>query len=81
MKVLVTGGSGFIGRDIIRQCRERGWETISFNTGGTADADTYVRASGLDFNLIRKAMMGCDYAFHLAATTSPLQFEGDSIST
>ena len=75
MKVLVTGGSGFIGRNIIRQCRDRGLETISFDTEVTVNADTYVKGSVLDFNILRKAMRGCDYVFHLAATTSPPQFE------
>ncbi|MCL4332751.1 MAG: NAD-dependent epimerase/dehydratase family protein [Candidatus Thermoplasmatota archaeon] len=75
MKVLVTGGSGFIGRNITRQCRERGWETVSFDTESEGDADNHVTGSVLDFDLLRKAMKGCDYAFHLAATTSPPQFE------
>ncbi len=75
MKVLVTGGSGFIGRNIIRQCKERGWETVSFDTESGGNADTNVTGSVLDFNLLRKAIMGCDYVFHLAATTSPPQFE------
>ena len=74
MKILVIGGSGFIGRNIIRQCRERGWKTVSFDTESEGDADTHVTGSVLDFDLLRKAMMGCDYAFYLAATTSPPQF-------
>ncbi|MGC8516223.1 MAG: NAD-dependent epimerase/dehydratase family protein [Thermoplasmata archaeon] len=32
MKVLITGGSGFIGRHIVRECRKRGWETVSFDS-------------------------------------------------
>ena len=75
MKVLVTGGSGFIGRNIIKQCKERGLETVSFDTEGNGDADIHFRGSVLDFTLLKKAMSGCDYAFHLAATTSPPQFE------
>ncbi|MEM0135670.1 MAG: NAD(P)-dependent oxidoreductase [Thermoplasmatales archaeon] len=75
MKALVTGGSGFIGRNIIMQCKERGMETVSFDTEGTRYADTHFMGSILDFNLLKKAMKGCDNVFHLAAITSPPQFE------
>lgn len=62
MKVLVTGGSGFIGRDIIRQCRDRKWKTISFDTGDRRDADTHIKGSVLDFDLLMKAMNGCNHS-------------------
>ena len=74
-KILVTGGLGFIGRNIIKQCKERGWETVSFNTNSGGDADTHVTGSVLDLNLLRKTMKGCHGVFHLATTTSPPQFE------
>lgn len=75
MRVLVTGGSGFIGKNIIKQCKEMEFETVTFDTKANLDADTHLMGSVLDFNLLNKSMNGCDYVFHLAATTSPPQFE------
>ncbi|MEM0135338.1 MAG: NAD-dependent epimerase/dehydratase family protein [Thermoplasmatales archaeon] len=68
-------GSGLIGRNIIIQCKERRMETVSFDTDGTADADTHFMGSILDFNLLKKAMKECDNVFQLAAIASPPQFE------
>ena len=76
MKVLITGGSGFIGRHIVMECRNRGWETVSFDTAKkNSDSDKHVTGTVLDFRLLKESMRGCDAAFHLAATTSPPQFE------
>ena len=76
MNVLVTGGSGFIGRNIVRTLKERG-ETV-----GTLDLSQ--KSPGSDYHFtcdvrnskkVEKALKGVDLVFHLAAVTSPPEFE------
>ena len=40
MKVLVTGGSGFLGRAIVQQLRERGTDVRTFQRGKYADLES-----------------------------------------
>ena len=76
MKALVTGGEGFIGRNIIDLCRSKGWETISLDIAeGESKADVKIIGSVLDLPLLRKITKDVDYVFHEAAMTSPPQFE------
>jgi UDP-glucose 4-epimerase len=76
MKALVTGGEGFIGRNIIDLCRSKGWETISLDIAeGESNADVKIIGSVLDLPLLRKITKDVDYVFHEAAMTSPPQFE------
>ena len=76
MKVLITGGSCFIGRHIVMWCRNRGLETVSFDTTKkNSDSDKHVTGTALDFRLLKESMQSCDAAFQFVATTSPPQFE------
>ncbi len=76
MNVLVTGGSGFIGRNIVKMLKEDG------NVVGTYDtreknsvADYHVMADVRNLKMLENACKGMDYVFHLAAVTSPPEFE------
>lgn len=80
IKALVTGGSGFIGRNIIKACRYKGWKTISLDTTGTSDADVSIKGSVENLELLRETTKGIDLVFHEAAVTSPPQFEEDGVS-
>jgi nucleoside-diphosphate-sugar epimerase len=68
---LVTGGEGFIGRNIISQLREAGGEAYSLDITGKPDFKVSITDRKKLDNIDKKF----DGIFHLAATTSPPQFE------
>ena len=70
---LVTGGEGFIGRNIISKIREMGGEAYSLDIVGRPDFKISI-TNRTKFNDINKKL---DSIFHLAAVTSPPQFETD----
>src|SRR3954468_11080461 len=71
MKAFVTGGTGFIGRHLVRKLRERGDDVVALVRNPS-------KASGLDAQLvegdlsndeaIRQGVAGCDAVFHVGAT-------------
>lgn len=69
MKVLVTGGSGFIGSHVVDKLREKGIEVRVFDMVMPTfrkDIEFY-QGSLLDFEAIRMAMSGIEAVLHLAA--------------
>jgi len=69
MKVLVTGGSGFIGSHVVDKLRDKGIEVRVFDMVVPAfqkDIELY-QGSLLDFEAVRMAMSGIEAVFHLAA--------------
>jgi len=71
MKVLVTGGGGFLGGAIVRMLRERGDEVRSFSRGvyPALTALGVEQVSGMleDADAVDAAARGCDLVFHVAA--------------
>lgn len=73
MKAFVTGGTGFIGRYLVRRLVERGYEVIGLarSDGGAAllqtDGAQVVRGDLNDLPALRAGMAGCDLVFHVAA--------------
>ena len=71
MKVLVTGGGGFLGGAIVRTLVARGDEVLSFSRGEypalAALGVTQVRGSVSDREAVRAAAKGCELVFHVAA--------------
>ena len=71
MKILVTGGGGFLGRALCRGLVQRGHEVLSFNRGLYPVLDTLgvrqVRGDLADRDAVVAAAQGCDAVFHNAA--------------
>jgi len=79
MKVLVTGADGFIGSHLVELLVKEGFEVRafvfynSFNSWGWLDQSEYrecieiVAGDIRDFNIVKKAVEGCSWVFHLAA--------------
>lgn len=71
MRALVTGGTGFLGRAIIRRLLERGDGVRSFSRGAHADLEMLgvecVRGDVADADAVSHAVEHCDVVFHAAA--------------
>jgi UDP-glucose 4-epimerase len=69
MKVLVTGGSGFIGSHVVDKLRDKGVGVRVFDMiiPTYRDDVEFCQGSLIDYDAVRMAMMGVDAVFHLAA--------------
>lgn len=76
MKILVTGGAGFIGRNIVKLLKEEGDIVSTLDmVGKNSVADRHIVSDVRNIRMVEKACKGMDYVFHLAAITSPPEFE------
>src|SRR5690349_20935679 len=71
MKILVTGGGGFLGQALCRGLVERGHEVASFNRGRSPALDALgvrqLRGDLADREAVMAAFAGFDAVFHNAA--------------
>jgi len=75
MKVLVTGGAGFIGSNLVKQLVKENYDVIVLDNllrgnkieKETFDKITFLNGDVRNFDLVLKASEGCDIIFHLAA--------------
>jgi UDP-glucose 4-epimerase len=77
MKILITGGAGFIGSHIVELYQGKADEIRvldNLRTGYRHNLDglehTFIEGSITDRELVRKAVQGVDFIFHLAALVS-----------
>jgi UDP-glucose 4-epimerase len=76
MRVLVTGGAGFIGSHIVEHFQGRADVIVldnlrtGFRRNLAGMQHEFIEASILDREQVRAAMVGVDYVFHLAAMIS-----------
>lgn len=82
MRVLITGGAGFIGSRLVRACLEQGDDVRvldDFSTGraknllGLQAAHDLVKGSLVDFETVQRSVRGCEVVYHLGALPSAVQ--------
>ena len=80
MKVLVTGGGGFLGQALCRGLRARGHEVVSFNRGDYPALDAIgvrqLRGDLASRDAVFAAARGCDAVFHNAAKAGAWSRDG-----
>ena len=55
MNILVTGAKGFIGKNLVFELKNRGYENI------------FEYDLGLDVSLLQEYLCKCDFVYHLSA--------------
>jgi len=67
-RILVTGGAGFIGTNLVNELRKRRHEVIALDLYNT-DRDDYIRADVRNYRQLERAFdkWEFDYVYHLAA--------------
>jgi len=76
MKVVITGGAGFIGSHLVEHYQDKADVVVvdNFRTGHRSNLDglncRLVEGSILDQELVAEVVTGADYVFHLAALVS-----------
>jgi len=68
VRILVTGGAGFIGTNLVKELRDRGHDVTALDLYNT-ERDDYIRADVRNYRQLEKAFDGqrYDYVYHLAA--------------
>lgn len=84
-KVLVTGGAGFLGINLIRHLAARGYELVSLDLEGFDYPDMVERVEAVEGDIrdaaaVDRAMEGVDYVVHTAAAL-PLYSAEDIYTT
>jgi UDP-glucose 4-epimerase len=77
MRVLVTGGAGFIGSHVVDALRAAGHVAIVFDTRGVRNDPDAMRGDILDAPALGRAVTGCDAVVHLAAAADVDAVEAD----
>lgn len=74
MNILVTGGSGFVGREVIRQLRAAGHKPRVLTRGvqSLPPGIEFIRGSALEPTSLPRACAGCDAVIHLVGIISEL---------
>jgi len=78
MRVLITGGAGFIGSHLAERCLQEGWKVSVLDDLSTGSLENilhlkdcaefnFTLGSVLDRPLLTELLEGCDLVFHLAA--------------
>ncbi len=89
MRILVTGGAGFIGSHLCERLLESGHSVVALDNLITGNTDNIAHLSGRgDFSFIRHDVTeyiylqgGFDYIFHLASPASPVDYLAYPIQT
>ncbi len=93
IRIVVTGGAGFIGRESVRKLLDSGHEVVCFDLAeqiaryravldeiGKGGKLSLVPGSILDRNAVRQAIVGADAVLHLAAMLGVKKTEDNKLS-
>jgi len=73
MKILVTGGGGFLGSAIVRELRHSGYDVVSFSRSDHPALKNmgvpHICGDISDYYSLKESMKGCEAVFHVAAKT------------
>lgn len=82
MKILITGGAGFIGSHLADYFVKQSYDVVILDNLSSGKYENmpncveFIKGDITDINIVKKAVFGADYVFHLAAMVSvPLSFE------
>ena len=71
MKVLVTGGGGFVGKNLVRRLLQNGEQVVSFGRQAQPELQRegaeVIRGDLRDFSGVSSAIRGCEVVYHTAA--------------
>ncbi|MEN5297748.1 NAD-dependent epimerase/dehydratase family protein [Brucella sp. TWI559] len=81
-RVLVFGGSGFIGTHLCKQLLQDGYEVSVFSRSLPTQIDSrieYIRGDFSEAMSVQNAVIGYDYVFHLIHGTNPPSINADIV--
>ncbi len=87
MRVLITGGTGLIGKATAERLLAHGWEVRSIDlktaadhpNGGFVEGVEYVQGDILRYDDLHAALDGCDAVIHMAALRGPSLAPGQDV--
>ena len=81
MKVLVTGGSGFIASHVIDKLKSAGHEPLNYDLRPSpwTEGIEFAEGSITDVDTLERAMLGCDAVMHLAAAADVNEVNADPL--
>jgi nucleoside-diphosphate-sugar epimerase len=84
MKIAVTGGTGFLGKEIVTQLLDAGHDVVAISRGQSSAVDLPIRATFIhsdirDHAKLTKNFCGCDAVIHVAALSAPWGRRSDFI--
>jgi len=82
MRILVTGGSGFIGTHLIQKLTEKGNEVVNFDLRpGKNQNIQFIQGDTTSSQEVESAIRNVDAVFHLASVVSVRKTEEDPLKT